>query len=124
MNVLNPDIHIIKPHFSGKLLISGDLEDNCILFRFLFDRPEMVHPLVISIEVLPLGSHDCYAEESGDAEKEMEVACNIPDFNNPVMKTRLIFPEFLLSKHRIKVMGMESQVSCNVMPLDSETHDV
>ena len=120
MDVLYPAKHIKKQDFSGKLLIDGDLEDNCILFRFLFDAPEMVHPLIVSIKALPialLGS--CSQEHSGQDGKTFVFECNIPDFSNPVMKTRLIFPEFSIREHKIRVTRIESQVSCCFRDSDS-----
>jgi len=108
MDVLYPAIHIKKQEFAGKLLIDGDLEDNCIMFRFLFDMFEMVHPLLIWVKTLPITSL-----ESGECdEKTFVFECNIADFNNPVMKTEMLYPEFLLKEHRILVINIESQVSC------------
>jgi hypothetical protein len=113
MYVLYPAKHIIKDEFSGKLLIDGDLENNCILFRFLFDTREMVHPLIISIKALPVvllkNSSEGQIEEN---EINLKLECNIPDFSNHVMKTRLFSPDFLLKEHRIRIMNIESQVSC------------
>ena len=114
MNVLYPTRYIEMPEFSGKLLIDGDLEDNCILFRFMFDTPEMVHPLILWIKALPLASL-----ESGEQdEKHLVFECNIPDYGNQVMKTGLIFPDFYLKKHKIWVTSVESQVSCELKSLD------
>ena len=113
MDALYPVESITKHNFSGKLLIDGDLEDNCILFRFLFDMAEMVHPLLISVKVLPIVSlENCSEERSEQDMKTYVFECNIPDFNNPVMKTGLLFPEFLLKEHKIQVIDIESQVSC------------
>jgi hypothetical protein len=113
MDVLYPVTHVITPIFSGKLLINGDLRDNCTLLRFLFDKAEMVHPLIITIKVLPISQKDGSKVEK---EKTYIYECNINDLNNPLMKTRLIYPEFLLKEYRIQVMRIESQVSvlCNV----------
>ena len=112
MNVFYPVTHIKNANFSGKLLIDGDIQDNCILFRFLFDEEEMVHPLIISIQVLPIALPKNYLKADCIQEKKTYIyACNIPDFNNPLMKTRLIFPEFLLKEQRIQVVCIESQIS-------------
>ena len=111
MDVLCPEKYIKKPEFSGKLLINGDLEDNYILFRFLFDTDEMVHPLVISVKIVPKTVLEGGLNDEQE-EKIIVFWCNIPDFNNPVMKTGLVFPEFLLKEHRIEVISVESQVSC------------
>ena len=111
MDVLYPAKYIQKPEFSGKLLIDGDLEENCILFRFLFDTEEMVHPLVISVKVSPITLQESSINDEQE-EKNFVFWCNIPDFNNPVMKTSLFFPEFLLKRNKIQVISVESQVSC------------
>jgi hypothetical protein len=113
MDVLYPTKQVVKEEFSGKLLIDGDLEDNCILFRFLFDKPEMVHPLFITIKVLPLKSLESFPEgHGGQNEKTLVFECNIPDLSNSVMKTCLLFPDFMIKEHKIEVIGIESQVSC------------
>ena len=108
MDALYPVESITKHNFSGKLLIDGDLRDNCILFRFLFDTAEMVHPLLIWVKALPIAS----LESGKQGGKTLVFECNIPDFNNPVMKTGLLFPEFLLKEHKIRVIDIESQVCC------------
>ena len=113
MDALYPVESITKHNFSGKLLIDGDLQDNCILFRFLFDAAEMVHPLLIWVKTLPIVSLDnCSEDRPKQDVKTFVFECNIPDFNNPVMKTKLLFPEFLLKEHKIQVICVESQVSC------------
>jgi hypothetical protein len=113
MDILYPTRHIKMQDFSGKLLIDGDLEDNCILFRFLFDKAEMVHPLIITINALPLTSLESYSKRNGDQEERTYVfECNIPDLSNSVMKTCLLFPDFLMREYKIEVIGIESQVSC------------
>ena len=109
MNTLYPAKYIKKTEFSGYLLIDGNLQDNCILFRFLFDKSEMVHPLIISIKALPLNS-----PENCSKEKIMEYNCNIIDLNNPVMKTQILLPEFPIKDHRVEVISVESQVSCHI----------
>ena len=92
MDILYPAKHIKRPYFSRKLLIDGDFEDNCILFRFLFDTAEMVHPLLIWVKI------QAHRNRSGRGCRERIIAfeCNILDYNNPLMKSSLIFPEFLL----------------------------
>jgi len=113
MDVLYPTRHIKMQDFSGKLLIDGDLEDNCILFRFVFDKPEMVHPLFITVKALPLSSLENLSEGHGcQGERIYVFECNIPDLSNSVMKTCLLFPEFLIKEHKIEVVGIDSQVSC------------
>jgi len=113
MDVLYPTKHILKPEFSGKLLIDGDLEDNCILFRFVFDKPERVHPLFITVKTLPLSSLESCFEKHGSQDRTTYVfECNIPDLSNSVMKTSLLFPDFLIKEHKIEIVGIDSQVSC------------
>jgi hypothetical protein len=115
MDVLYPTKQVVKEDFSGKLLIDGDLDDNCILFRFLFDKPEMVHPLIITVRTLPITSSESYLKRNGDQEERNFVfECNIPDLSNSIMKTRLLFPDFLIREHKIEVIRIESQVSCCV----------
>jgi len=112
MDVLYPAIHIENSYFSGKLLIDGDFKDNCILFRFLFDNEEMVHPLIIWVKVMPIDSPGNKAGKQNENGVNILVfKCNISDINNPVMKTRLIFPDFLLKEHKIEVIRIESQIS-------------
>ena len=113
MDVLYPVTHVTRLGFSGKLLIDGDLKSNCILFRFLFDSERMVHPLLIYVRAtaLPKG---CSEEGYGHGEKTCVLQCNTPDCNNPLMKTRLIYPEFLLSEYMIEVTDIQSQVSCRL----------
>ena len=99
---LHPVTPITTPEFSGKILIDGDLTYNNFMIRFLFDKAEMVHPLLIWIRVSPIdGKHDT---------KIHVFECNIPDINNPVMKTGLIYPEFSLKKNKIRVIKIESQI--------------
>jgi len=113
MNHLYPAERHTKHNFAGKLLIDGDLEDNCILFRFLFDTAEMVHPLILWVRVLPIALlESCSEEHHKQGEKIFVFACNIPDYINQVMKTELIFPDFLLKEYDIKVIKIDSQVSC------------
>lgn len=115
MEKLCPSKHITKRDFSGKLLIDGDLHDNCILFRFLFDRQDMVQPLLIWIKVVPLG----LLKQSGRRNKGQHtrifvLECSLPDLSNPIVKTRLLYPEWLLRKNMIRVIGIEPQISCQV----------
>ena len=113
MDVLYPTRHIKKPEFSGKLLIDGDLLNNCIVFRYIFDKPEMVHPLFITVKALPLLSLENLSEgHSGQDKRTYVFECNIPDLSNSIMKTCLLFPEFLIKEHKIEVVGIDSQVSC------------
>jgi len=115
MDVLYPVKHIEKGEFSGKLLIDGDLDDNCILFRFVFDKPEMIHPLFITVKTLPLASLKNFSEDRNGTEGKITVfECNIPDLGNSVMKTGLLFPDFLIKEYKIEVIGIESQVSCRI----------
>jgi hypothetical protein len=119
MEVLYPVKHIVKPEFTGKVLIDGDLEDNCILFRFVFDKPEMVHPLFITVKALPLSSLERLSEEQGGQDERIYVyECNIPDLSNSVMKTNLLFPEFLIKEYKIEVIGIDSQVSCVIVDME------
>ena len=111
MDILCPTKSIKKLHFCGKLLIDGDLEDNCILFRFLFDKAEMVHPLLIWVKVRPI---EALGNRSGRVYNEKKIfvfKCNIPDCNNPLMKSSLLFPNFLLREYEIRVINIESQIS-------------
>ena len=84
-------INIQSPAFSGNLLIDGNIHNNLILFRFVFDNLERVSPVCIEIEVLG---------------KIYNYFCDIRDFTNPVMKTPLIETEFCL-QNRIKVLKVE-----------------
>jgi hypothetical protein len=65
---------------------------------------EMVHPLFIWIELRPLNK--------GAIKYNYMFECSIPDINNPIMKTGVIFfSEFLLKECRIDVIKIESQIS-------------
>jgi len=111
VDILHPAKHIKMPHFSGKLLIDGDFEDNCILFRFLFDSNKIVHPLLIWIKARPIRVHRSRSRrDRRDRDRIFVIECNIPDYNNPLMKSSLIFPKFLLNEHKIRVIKIESQV--------------
>ena len=115
MNTLYPDMCIKNYKFSGKLLIDGDMQDNSIMFRFIFDKKNMVHPLLIRVKVLPIVSKENSEKEHWKQNEQTTVfKCNIPDLNNPVMKTLLVYPDFLLKKHKIIGIDIESQFSCHV----------
>jgi len=112
MDVLYPAVYIEKPYFSGKLLIDGDIKDNCIFFRFLFDKDECIHPLLIWVKIIPIISLKISSEvQSKSNEKIYIFECNISDSSNPIMKTHLIFPDFSLKDNKIEVINIESQVS-------------
>lgn len=105
--------HVKKPNFSGKLLTDGKLEDNCIFFRFVFDKVEMVHPLIITIKTLPISSLGGISEEhSGHERKIYAYKCNNEDSSNRLMQTDLIYPEFPLRDYKIETIDIDSQVSC------------
>jgi len=97
------------------MLIDGDLRNNCILFRFLFDKEEMVHPLIVSVKAMPITSLNINLEMDKDQDGAAFIyPCNIPDYNNPLMKTDLICPDFSLKDHCINVINIESQISFNL----------
>ena len=81
MERLFPDKQISKSDFSGILMIEGDLGKNCIQFSFIFDKSEMIHPLLIWIKTTPLESF-----KDSPKEYRKKYACNVRDINNPVMK--------------------------------------
>jgi len=119
MDVLYPVKHIVKPEFTGKVLIDGDLEDNCILFRFVFDKPEMVPPLFVTVKALPLSSLERFSEEQGGQDERIYMyECNILDLSNSVMKIKLFFPGFLIKEQKIEVVGIDSQVSCVIVDME------
>jgi len=120
MDVLYPARHIKKPEFSGKLLIDGDLHNNCIVFRYVFDKLEEVHPLFITIKTLPLSSLERLSEACQEG-KTYVFPCNIPDLSNSIMKTCLLYPEFLIKEHKIEIIGIDSQVCVYGNRLDSTT---
>ena len=99
--------YIKKEEFSGILSVYYDRDDNCIRFWFLFDKPEMKHPLVITIKAIPIRQD----------EKNIEVityafACDMPDCNKLVLTTGFRYPEFWLKEHKIVDICIESQVTC------------
>lgn len=107
MEKLFPDKQISKNDFSGILMIEGDLKKNCIQFSFIFDKSEMIHPLLIWIKTTPLE-----AFKNCSKEYRKKYACNVRDINNPVMKTHVLFPRFLIEKHEIFISDVTSQVGC------------
>ena len=107
MERLFPDKQISKSDFSGILMIEGDLGKNCIQFSFIFDKSEMIHPLLIWIKTTPLESF-----KDSPKEYRKKYACNVRDINNPVMKTHVLFPKFLIERHEIFVSDVTSQVGC------------
>jgi hypothetical protein len=105
MERLFPDKQIKKEDFSGILMIEGDLRKNCLQFSFMFDKLEMLHPLLIWIKTTPLE-----LAKNGSKEYRKKYACNVRDINNPVMKTHVLFPRFLIERNEILVSDVTSQV--------------
>ena len=95
-------INVQNSTFSGKLLIDGNLTENLLLFRFLFDTVESVSPLCINIEVL---------------KKSYQYLCDIRDFTNPIMKTQVIKPKFNL-KNKVKILKIEPLINLKKKFLD------
>jgi len=114
MKPLLPIEIVRKENFSGKLHIEGDFDKNHIIFRFMFDKVEEVHPLIITVKTTPLDSLNSLSEHNGQEEKIHHYKCNDPEFRIPIMSTKVHIPKFLLKENKIKVIGIESQVSCNV----------
>jgi len=107
MRELCPAEQITGRNFSGLLLINGNLQENCIFFRFLFDKPEMVQPLILKIKVSPVSSLKKHGKHG---KKNHVFECNIRDLNNPVMHTGILYPEFSLKKSEIRVKKIKSQI--------------
>jgi hypothetical protein len=119
MKKLYPSKHITKPEegFSGFVFIDGDLDDNCIMYSFLFDEEAFVHPLLIWVRVTPLVTLRGYFKRHNRQNAKIYVyEANIPDISNPVMKTALIYPDFSLRGHKIKVINIESQIGVEWHP--------
>jgi hypothetical protein len=120
MKRLCPVKHITneEDNFAGDLQIHGDLQDNCILFRFVFDKPEMVQPLLIWLESghIATGLLEKAEDYLGILNKKdvSVIACNIPDYFSPIMKAPLIYPDFPLREHRTEVIKIEGQISCHI----------
>jgi hypothetical protein len=81
--------------FSGKLMIDGNLDTNAVLFRFKFDDPVKVVPVLVRIQVL---------------EKTYEFFCDCRDPYNFLVKTAVLNPEFSL-RNKIKIIGVEPLVT-------------
>jgi len=114
MEKLCPEKHIaLKDDLGGQVFIYGDMDDNCFLVRFVFDRPEDVHPLIVFIDVLPVRMLRKSTKNKRYA-KTYVIECNIPDYNNPLMKSRLIYPEYLIRTSMIRITAIEAQVSCQI----------
>ena len=117
---LRPDKHITEDDFSGVLKVDGNLKNNCIRFRFLFDEPEMVHPLIITLELSPkLSYENNYKRNSNQdnspSEKILDdFECEYRDINNPIIKTDIEFPQYLLKEYHIMVVAVKSKISCNL----------
>ena len=107
MEKLFPDKKIIKHDFSGILMVEGNLNKNCIQFSFIFDKMEMVHPLIVWIKTMPLELAKNHSKEY-----KKRYTCDVRDINNPVMKSRVLFPNFLLGRYEILVIDVTSQVGC------------
>jgi len=114
---LCPGKFVATENFTGQVFIYGDLRDNCFLLRLVFDRPEDVHPQIAVIDVLPVRQYKKGVKSWNRRRytKTYVIECNIPDYNhNPLMKSRLIYPDFLLRKSMIQITAIESQVSCQI----------
>jgi len=114
METLLPTQHIVKEKFSGKLQIEGDEDKNYLIFRFMFDKLSEVHPLIITVKTMPFALLNSLSEHNCQEEKFHHYKCNDPELRNPIMNTKVLIPEFLLKDHKIEVIEIESQVSCNV----------
>ena len=84
-------IYVQNDAFSGKLLIDGNIINNLLLFRFEFDAAENMSPVCVHVEVL---------------RKIYQYFCDIRDFSSPIMKSRVINPDFCL-KNRIEILKIE-----------------
>jgi len=102
---LFPYKQITKEDFSGLVSIEGDFQQNNFRCNFIFDKHEMVHPLIIRIKAVPM-------EDMENDSKELKYRCHRRDVNNPVMRTDVISPDFSLEKYEIKVIDVASHVSC------------
>jgi len=108
MNQLSPHKKIKKHNFSGSLIIEGDIQKNCFQFSFVFDKEEMVHPLLVWIKAIPIKSlKPC---SKGYKKKYL---CNIRDINNPAMMTGVLIPKFPIGKYEIRVTDVTSHISCH-----------
>jgi hypothetical protein len=73
---------------TGGLYIDGNLEYRRLLFRFKFERSEEMTPLFVEIET---------------AENKMyRYCCDLYDFNNPIIKSKILNVDFPL--YGIKVV--------------------
>jgi hypothetical protein len=91
-------IRISNDEVSGELFVDGNFEYKKLMFRFRFDKPDEVAPLLIQIE-----------DTTG---KSYQYCCNRYDFSNPVIKSRILHVEFPLCGgiRVLKVMPVVSYI--------------
>jgi hypothetical protein len=99
--------YINKPNLAGKLLVNGDFEVNSLLFRFVFNKENMVHPLIITIKTLPIKSDRITEEHSLYTYRLHHL-----ELSNWLIKSDVIYPSFPLKDNKIEILDVCSHISC------------
>jgi len=82
-HLLPEPIAIQENDIHGYLLIDGNIEKNCLLFRILFTNPDKVVPVFLELKI--------------GSKKYRYLLSNI-DITNPMMKSPVVFPETAITE--------------------------
>jgi hypothetical protein len=78
----NP-IAIRENGLAGRLFVDGNLDGNCLLFRFLFDEPEEIVPVFLEISI---------------AGKYYRYLLSGRDLTNPMVKSPVLTPDTAITE--------------------------
>jgi hypothetical protein len=88
-------IAINENGITGRLFADGNLEENCLLFRFLFDRPDEIIPVFLEIRI---------------AGKYYRCLLSSRDPANPMVKSSILIPDSNISEG-IEIQSVKPLVS-------------
>jgi hypothetical protein len=80
---------------SGRLFVDGNLERNCLLFRFLFERQEEIVPVFLDIRI---------------AGKHYQYLLSGRDLTNPMVKSPVVFPDTSIAEG-LEILNIKPLVS-------------
>ena len=81
---LSPAPVVIRENgIAGRLFIDGNLEMNCLLFRFLFDKPDEIVPVFLEVRIA--GKHYRYLLSGRD-------------ITNPMVKSSVLTPDVCIAE--------------------------
>jgi hypothetical protein len=80
---------------SGRLFVDGNLKENCILFRFLFDKPEELAPVFLEIRI---------------AGKYYRYLLSGRDLTNPMVKSPVLTPDAAIAEG-LEILSVRPLVS-------------